>query len=92
MILATLVCDPVTCQHGDKRHCLVLWRAPVTGLTQQVELQHLVVEFFNPGLRQNHDDAAALDKALKLFLKPVYINLQLQLNFYTSALIIIYSI
>lgn len=81
--------DPVTCQHGDKRHCLVLWRAPVTGLAQQVELQNLVVEFFNPGLRQNHNDAAALDKADKLFLKPVYINLWLQFNFYTFCLVLI---
>lgn len=60
---------PGTCQHGYKWRCLVLWRAPVPGFTQEVVLQHLVVELLNPGLGQNHQDATALDKTHILFLE-----------------------
>lgn len=58
-----------TCQHGDERQCVVFRRAPVPRLAQQVVLQHLVVELLDPGLRQNHQDSAALDQTHKLLLQ-----------------------
>jgi len=58
-----------TCQHGDERQRVVLRGAAVPGLAQQVALQHLIVELLDPGLRENHEDPAALDQTHKLLLQ-----------------------
>lgn len=61
--------QPPTCQHGDEREAVVLWAAPVASFSQHVSVKHLMVEFLDPGLGEDHEHPAGLDLLHELFLQ-----------------------
>lgn len=61
--------EPLTGQHGDERKAVVLRAAPVAGFSQHVSVEHLMVEFLDPGLGEDHHHPAVVHLLHELFLQ-----------------------